>query len=74
MNRFKWVDDRTILIANEEGIEKLIDVEANFNELQYNYRPLFNQISGQEWKTVPYYRKRVDMYPIDQLGRLKRSY
>lgn len=29
MNRFAWVDYKTIKIINREGIEKLVDLEDN---------------------------------------------
>jgi hypothetical protein len=29
-NRTKWLDEKTMLITNEEGIEKIIDIDNNF--------------------------------------------
>lgn len=28
MNRFKWVDEETIRLINNEGIEKIIDLKS----------------------------------------------
>jgi hypothetical protein len=50
-----WTDNRTIKIANEEGYEKVIDIEDDFKEVAHNQIPLFNEISGKEW---------VEMYHI----------
>ena len=55
-NRFKWVDERTFLIVNEEGMEKLIDIDDGFKELAFNYRPLFTSIDknkneGREYES-----------------------
>jgi hypothetical protein len=41
MNRFKWVDEDTIRVINKEGIEKVIDIRNNFEELEFNFIPLF---------------------------------
>ena len=50
INRFKWIDQKTLLIVNEDGIEKLIDIDNNFKEIGFNYRPLFNEINGNEYE------------------------
>ena len=55
LNRAKWIDEKTMLITNEEGIEKIIDIENNFSEMQYNYRPIFNEIDGREYEKYFYY-------------------
>lgn len=33
--RFKWLDSERILLANREGIEKIVDLKNNFKELSY---------------------------------------
>ena len=42
MNRFMWVDYKTIKIINRDGVEKKVDLEDNQNESQYNVIPLFD--------------------------------
>lgn len=74
LNRCKWIDQSTLLITNEEGVEKLIDVDNNFSEIRYNYRPLFNEIDGKEWESNIYYVARKDIEERDTLQRLKRVY
>lgn len=44
VNRVKFIDYSTMLIVNEEGIEKLMNIDKNFDEIAYNARPLFNEI------------------------------
>ena len=46
LNRFKWVNISTFLIVNEEGIEKLVDIDNDFKEIEFNYRPLFTEIDS----------------------------
>lgn len=49
INRLQWIDNKVIRIANEFGHEKLIDIEDDFKELEFNTIPLFNEVSGFEW-------------------------
>lgn len=42
MNRFRWEDQNTIRLINKEGVEKLIDLENDQNEIEYNIIPLFD--------------------------------
>ena len=44
VNRIKWINVSTMMIANEEGIEKLVDIDDGFKEIAYNLRPLFTDI------------------------------
>jgi hypothetical protein len=41
MNRFIWINKGQIKIINKEGIEKIVDLEHNFEEIEYNVIPLF---------------------------------
>lgn len=50
-HRFKWVDNDTVRIINHEGIERLIDVNNGFKELEFNVIPLYNK----EWCTWNHY-------------------
>lgn len=58
INRIKWLDYSTIKIANEEGIEKIYNVDNGFKTEAYNSIPLFNDIQGKEWETKHYYKER----------------
>ena len=72
LNRTKWIDINTILIINEEGIEKLIDLDKDFKEIEFNFRPLFTGIAKdseeppedgssseeKEYEQYAYYHKR----------------
>lgn len=53
LNRFRWLDSGSFLLVNEEGIEKIIDIDNEFKEVAYNLRPLFNEIEkgDPEWYT-----------------------
>ena len=42
MNRFKWVDCDTIIVMNNEGVEKKIDIKDNFREIEFNIIPLYD--------------------------------
>jgi hypothetical protein len=48
MNRFKWVDFDTIIIMNNEGVEKKIDIKDNFKEIEYNIIPLYDDKEVEE--------------------------
>lgn len=56
-NRFRFLDHKTFIISNEIGIEKKIEIKDDNKlvEIAYNKRPLFNEIQGEEWKSVKYY-------------------
>ncbi|CDW74540.1 UNKNOWN [Stylonychia lemnae] len=72
MNRFKWLDTERFMFTNVEGYEKIVSIKT-YQVLAQNYRPLFNDISGEEWKIWPYYNLREDL-KTDILSRLKRIY
>ena len=55
MNRMKWVDQRLLLIVNEEGFEKLVDIDNGFEEVSYNARPLFTSLNEKEYERCQYY-------------------
>ncbi|CDW71088.1 wd-40 repeat protein [Stylonychia lemnae] len=78
VNRMKWLDYSTILIINEEGIEKILDIDQDFQEVSYNWRPMFKEIldehSNIEYKYNPYYYQRQSLEKDDVLRRLKRIY
>lgn len=72
--RFSWVDNSKFMVVDTEGHERLFEVNINgFREVSFNYRPLFNEISGEEWKEYPYYLQRSDLKE-NTLGRLQRVY
>ena len=73
MNRFLWMDDHTIRLINKEGIEKIIDLENNFKEIEYNVIPLFD---ANEFKdpNSHYFKNRSSLAITEVLQRLKRKY
>eukprot|EP00347_Sterkiella_histriomuscorum_P013502 403364473 len=73
-NRIKWLDYSTIKIVNEEGIEKIYNVDNKFSTEGYNVIPMFNDIQGKEWETKHYYKERAQLTSDQFLERLKRKY
>ena len=73
MNRFMWVDNSLIRIINYEGIEKIIDIDNNFKEIEYNVIPLFDHC---EMNTPDnhYFTNRPGLHISEVLERLKRKY
>lgn len=69
INRFKWISERQFLICSEDGIEKIVDIDKGYKEIEYNYRPLFNGIEIDEkgkpkypeWHKCYYYIQREDI-------------
>ena len=43
MRRMSWVTEDYLLIVNDEGIERLVDVSNNFKEIEFNFIPLFDK-------------------------------
>jgi hypothetical protein len=74
INRIKWIDASKMKIVNSDGLEKIVDIDNECNELGYNYRPLFNSIDGNEWESVHYYILRKDLPTSQVLMRQKRIY
>lgn len=74
MNRIKWIDYSTIRIVNEEGIEKIYNVDNKFLTEAYNSIPLFNDITGKEWETKHYFKERESLASDKITERLKRKY
>jgi hypothetical protein len=73
-NRMKWLSTSKLHITNEEGIEVVYDVDDGFKELSTNVRPLFNDIEGEEWQSVIYYKDRSTPSQDELLKRIKRLY
>jgi hypothetical protein len=73
-NRVMWIDHKTMQIVNEEGFEKLVDIEDDFSEISFNWRPLFTEINGNEYERCIYYYEREQIEERDVLSRLKRVY
>ena len=73
INRLQWFDSSRIRIVDEEGTEKILDIDDNFKEINFNVIPIFNQISGKEWFDtwhVLLSRKYVE----DKVMQSKRKY
>ena len=43
INRFAWIDNYTIKIISQDGIERLLDVNNNFQEIAYNVIPMYDK-------------------------------
>jgi hypothetical protein len=77
MNRMRFIDYKTMIIVNLEGVEKIIDIDNGFNELSYNFRPLFLEVdptNKREFEDFQYFIRRRDYFTYDTLVRLKRTY
>jgi hypothetical protein len=57
--RFMWVDNDTIRVANNEGIERLVDLKNNFKEIEFNVIPMFNK----EWSNETFNHHYHDAPP-----------
>jgi hypothetical protein len=42
-HRFMWIDNDTIKLVNDEGIERLVDLKNNFREIEFNRIPMFDK-------------------------------
>ena len=58
---------------NREGFEKKISIENNFEEVEYNVIPLFDNKEIQDPLTN-YYSNRKGLGKSQVLDRLKRKY
>ena len=72
INRFKFLDSKTFIVVNEQGLEKKVSIDSNFEELQFNLRPMFNEDSMTDWKDKHYYVLRSELTTNQVLERLKR--
>lgn len=52
----------------------MISIDENFLEVGYNYRPLFNEIDGNEYLNHQYYVERPTITTNDITKRIKRKY
>ena len=71
MNRFTWITKDLIRIVNREGIEKLVSLKENSEEIEYNVIPLFD---NKEVKKNHFYKNRSALGVKEVLERLKRKY
>ena len=72
INRFKFLDSKTFIVVNDQGLEKKVCIDDNFEELQFNLRPMFNDDSMMDWKDKHYYVLRSELTTNQVLERLKR--
>lgn len=73
MNRFRWVDCDTIIVMNNEGVEKKIDIKDNFREIEFNIIPLYDD-KEVEAPASSYFSNRPELPVSRVLDRLKRKY
>ena len=76
MFRFKWIDENTIKIINEEGIEKKLDIRDNMKEIQFNFIPLYKERQKDPITdgSGNFYTNRPPLAVTEVLSRLKRKY
>ncbi|CDW71666.1 wd-40 repeat protein [Stylonychia lemnae] len=55
INRFMFIDDETFKIVSEDGIEKMVHIDNGFQQLGFNYIPLFKEIDEMDYEKTPYY-------------------
>lgn len=70
-NRFNWVDNKTIRIISHDGIEKYVNIENKFKEVEFNRIPEFDESIYKD------YHLKYDTPPPkinDTLERLRRKY
>ena len=69
--RFKWQDNESIRVINNEGFERLIRLDASFSEISFHAIPLYMSY----WCTFNhYYYDKPEMELDHILERLKRKY
>ena len=74
MNRLRWIDDQTVQIINQEGIEKLLTVGGQrLDEVEYNVVPLFD---NHELKNplLHYFSNRPALHLCQVKERLMKKY
>lgn len=42
VDRTQWIDERVLRVCSKDGLEKLLDTEAEMQPLGFNQIPLFN--------------------------------
>ena len=73
MNRFQWIDEERIRLINKEGIEKIVDMTNNFEEVEFNFIPLFNNDQVKD-PLRHYFTNKKPLDISEVLERLKRCY
>ena len=78
-HRFSWIDNDTVKIVNNEGIERLVDLKNNFREIEFNRIPMFDvSISNDNhyYADPPLCEPEFEdgKLTFDTLERLKRKY
>src|SRR5574343_54353 len=78
-----WIDNDTIKVINNEGIERLVDLKNNFKEIEFNRIPYFNDkwsydnhyyIDPPPVEPDPEDEENLPPLTFDTLERLKRKY
>jgi hypothetical protein len=71
-SRFRWIDESTIYVINQQGIERLIDISDNqFKEIEFNFIPLYDR---EYCKKSHYVLDPPQLGEEDTLGRLHKKY
>lgn len=43
VRRFRWLSDDRLHIINKEGIERIVDIQDGYKEVQFNFIPLYDK-------------------------------
>ena len=69
VHRFRWVDNRTIRVINNEGFERVFDIDEAMYENSFNAVPLFQNPEGYHY----YFDQPI--LPLQNVAdRLQRKY
>ena len=71
VRRFRWIDEEQLHIINHEGIERIVNINDNFKEKQFNFIPLYD---SEICKKTHYMLDPVTLHLDDLLGSLKQRY
>ena len=69
---FRWIDNTTIKILNDEGIEKMVDVENEFLEEASGRVPFYEITIGKKYKHFYFHRSSFKLGEV--FDRLIRKY
>lgn len=72
--RMKWLDSSRIILVNTDGVEKIVNIDNNFQEESYCKIPFFDSNIYTKDKKFHFYFKKPLLFPNKTLERLKGNY
>ncbi len=69
--KFRWINNRMVKIINDEGIERVLDLDSNFAEMSFNSIPMFDASLLQR---INYFFDLPVLQHTDTLGIYQRKY